>query len=155
MPAAGDQLLEAGRARGRLGQVPRLRVELAGETLDRIGFHDDACLRREHLPGGEILEISLLHRRLLSSCVSTVQPSLQSYERCRYGAAPPSASTVCPLREDITDNSRRREQRRRWRSEGRGRATKQRKRPLMGCRVWLTGCGVAIRSAQSCASKHD
>src|SRR5262245_65045433 len=35
MPAAGDQLLEEGRARDRLVQVPGLRVELAGESLDR------------------------------------------------------------------------------------------------------------------------
>src|SRR5262249_27255055 len=43
----------------------RLRIELAAEALDRIGVNDGARVRGEHLPRGEVLEISLVHRSLL------------------------------------------------------------------------------------------
>src|SRR5215510_10784717 len=56
VPSAGDQLLEEGRMRDRLVQVPRLRIELAAEALDRIGVDDGARVRREHLPRSAVLE---------------------------------------------------------------------------------------------------
>src|SRR6516162_6892361 len=65
VPSAGDQFLEEGRARDRLAQVPRLRLELAAEAFDRIGVDDGARVRREHLPRSEVLEISFVHRSLL------------------------------------------------------------------------------------------
>src|SRR5215467_11139963 len=65
VPSAGDQFLEERRARDRLAQVPRLRIELAAKSLDRIGVDDGACVRGEHLPRSEVLEISLVHRILL------------------------------------------------------------------------------------------
>src|SRR5215510_5468618 len=65
VPSAGDQFLEEGRTRDRLAQVPRLRIELAAEALDRIGVDDGARVRREHLPRSEVLKISLVHRSLL------------------------------------------------------------------------------------------
>src|SRR5437870_12796829 len=65
VPSAGDELLEERRPRAGLVEVERLRIELAGKTLDRSRVDDRARLRREHLPGSEILEVSLLHRILL------------------------------------------------------------------------------------------
>jgi hypothetical protein len=65
VPSAGDEFLEERRPRGRLVEVERLRIEFAGKCFDRSGVDDGARLRREHLPGSEILEISLVHRILL------------------------------------------------------------------------------------------
>src|SRR5262249_3249405 len=65
VPSAGDQFLEERRARDRLAQVPRLRIELPAKSLDRIGVDDGACVRGEHLPRSEVLEISLVHPMLL------------------------------------------------------------------------------------------
>src|SRR5262245_39418355 len=69
MPSAGDQFLEEAPARNRLVQMPRLRIELAAESLDRIRADDGPRLRCEHRPGGEILEIRLVHCRLLLTCL--------------------------------------------------------------------------------------
>src|SRR4051794_36379816 len=68
MPSAGDQFLEEGRARDRLVQMRRLWIKLTGESLDRIRADDGTRRRCEHLPGGEILQISFVHCRLLSTC---------------------------------------------------------------------------------------
>src|SRR5262249_12254715 len=65
VPSAGDQFLEERRARHRIAQVPRLRIELASKSFDRICVDDGARVRVEHLPRSEVLEISLVHRILL------------------------------------------------------------------------------------------
>src|SRR5215510_15679511 len=42
VPAAGDELLEEARARARLVEVERLRVEFAGESFDRTSIDNGA-----------------------------------------------------------------------------------------------------------------
>src|SRR5262249_12235982 len=78
-----DQFLEEGRARDRLAQVPRLRIELAAEALDRIGVDDGARVRREHLPRSEVLEISFVHRSLLRRAARRQRSERPRTMRCR------------------------------------------------------------------------
>ena len=66
VPSARDHLPEEARLRGRLVQVERLPVELAGKSFDRGGVDHGAHVRREHLPRREIFEIGLGHRHLRS-----------------------------------------------------------------------------------------
>src|SRR5262249_58496017 len=72
VPPAGDQFLEERRARDRLAQGPRLWIELAAKSFDRIGVDDGARVRGEHLPPSEGLEISLVPRILLREAARLV-----------------------------------------------------------------------------------
>src|SRR5262249_44674847 len=86
MPAAGDELLEEARSRARLVEVKGLRVEFAGEFFDRAGIDNGARVRREYLPGREILEKRLVHRMLLHRrrLFAPKLVRMQGGRRCAY-----------------------------------------------------------------------
>src|SRR5262249_38612781 len=118
VPPAGDQFLEERRARDRLAQVPRLRIELAAKSLDRIGVDDGARVRGEHLPRSEVLEISLVHRILLREAARrgmanrprmarSPGPALRGRSAINGGLfSPASVRCKCALRSRIDGNLR-------------------------------------------------
>jgi hypothetical protein len=60
--------------------VKRLRIEFAGKPFDRAALDHGARVRREYLPGREILEKSLLHRTLLHRSAGVFSPNIDAMQ---------------------------------------------------------------------------